>query len=325
LPTEERTEGLESAAPRVTAVVVLWNSGAVAIDLLNRLEGAFAAGLRAVFVDNASGDGSFEALRTFLGGWQYGRRVELLQTTDNIGFSAGVNLGTEQALAAEPRPEFVWMLNPDADVTPETLAELVTVAEGSGAAIVSAARRTHLTATEPWPGAFYLPPNRFQKVTPSGRWWPTLRYSGSCALVRTATVERLVRETGYFQDARLFMYWDEWDCSLRAAELGLGLVEAAGALHTTPEPGQAGRDPIGDVRRYYIARNAILVTSRHLPAWRFWPLFGLRLARDTSWFVRCWFRRRESHAAVYFRGTWDGVRGRTGRWKRHPEKPPASR
>lgn len=322
---EERTNDEDIAALRVTAVVVLWNSGAAAVDLLLRLEGAFAAGLRMVFVDNASTDGSFHTVREFLDGWEHGCRVELLQAGDNVGFTAGVNLGTERALAAEEPPEFVWMLNPDADVSPETLAELVAVADESGAAFVSGARSTHLTADEPWPGRFYLPSSRWPKARPSGRWWPTLRYGGSCALGRTSAIERLIRETGHFQYAGLFMYWDEWDCSLRAGRLGLRVVEAAGALHTTPEPDQTGPDPIGDVRRYYVARNAILVARRHLPRWRFWPLLGLRLGRDTSWFVRCWVRRRRVHPRVYYTGTWDGLRGRTGRWKHHPERLSASR
>jgi GT2 family glycosyltransferase len=74
-------------------------------------------GLRVVVVDNASGDGSVEALRRAL------PDVELVVSDRNRGFGGGCNLGFERALRREV--DYVLLLNPDAEAEPRLLDELL--------------------------------------------------------------------------------------------------------------------------------------------------------------------------------------------------------
>ena len=128
-----------------------------------------------------------------------------------------------------------------------------------------------------------------------------------------------------FQDETLFMYWDEWDCSLRARWLKLPTVEAALARQRTPSPSRAGEDPLAAVRRYYLARNAVLVARKHVPAWKFWPMLTFRVLHTIQWHGRQRLSGERPRTGLYLSATWDGVRGKTGRWEHHPAGPTASR
>ena len=64
-----------------------------------------------VIVDNASGDGSFEALVAGVAGWD---RVRVVQSGRNGGFGAGNNVGIRAGLGDGGRPDYVYLLNSDA-------------------------------------------------------------------------------------------------------------------------------------------------------------------------------------------------------------------
>lgn len=102
------------------AVVVNWNGGAQA----NRgcLESLLSAGLptaRIVFVDNASTDGSREAMASAFPGLQG------ISNATNEGFGAAANLGARMAL--EAGAEAVLFLNNDAVLLDGCLQELLSV------------------------------------------------------------------------------------------------------------------------------------------------------------------------------------------------------
>jgi N-acetylglucosaminyl-diphospho-decaprenol L-rhamnosyltransferase len=69
-----------------------------------------------VVVDNASGDGSAEFLRSAFA--QHSVRV--VESPENMGFGRGVNLGVSAA-----RAPFVFLLNSDAEVQPGTISLLL--------------------------------------------------------------------------------------------------------------------------------------------------------------------------------------------------------
>jgi N-acetylglucosaminyl-diphospho-decaprenol L-rhamnosyltransferase len=103
----------------LAVVVVNYNAGE---HLLNCLSSLFTAGgdatLEVVVVDNASADGSVERAEG------EHSTVRFIRNPDNRGFSAGVN----QGVAATTAP-FVFLLNPDAEITSGTVSGLVKIAE----------------------------------------------------------------------------------------------------------------------------------------------------------------------------------------------------
>src|SRR5512133_2746435 len=81
--------------------------------------------VRIVVVDNASGDDSVATLRAAIADEGWGHRVEVQAAPYNGGFGYGINLVVRDALATAPAPDYVYILNPDAEVEPGSLARML--------------------------------------------------------------------------------------------------------------------------------------------------------------------------------------------------------
>jgi N-acetylglucosaminyl-diphospho-decaprenol L-rhamnosyltransferase len=104
-----------TAAPRVSAVIVSFNTRAHLLRCVASLEERVSLPLEIVVVDNGSGDGSAAALRAAH------PAVRVLENGANLGFAAACNRGLR-----EVRAPYCLLLNSDAEVRPgavEALAE----------------------------------------------------------------------------------------------------------------------------------------------------------------------------------------------------------
>lgn len=72
-----------------------------------------------IVVDNDSSDNSVEIIQSF-------PKIQLIQSTENLGFGKANNLGIQKAL--EIGADYVFLLNQDTWVFPETISNLVEVA-----------------------------------------------------------------------------------------------------------------------------------------------------------------------------------------------------
>ena len=82
-----------------------------------------------LIVDNASGDGSYEAIRAHVAeqGWDVNDLVRVVQSPENGGFGAGNNFGMRLGLASGAQPDFVYLLNSDAFPDPGAVGKLIEV------------------------------------------------------------------------------------------------------------------------------------------------------------------------------------------------------
>ena len=158
--------------PLVTAIIVNYRTPALTLALIDSLRPVVGSGLRFVVVENGSEDDSAAQLER---AFRDDSSVELIVSGENLGFTGGINLGGEHALAASPKPAFLWLLNPDAGVTLAALDELVEVAFESGAGVVSACNGGQpggWVGEDHFPRAFWGRPVGFQLKDQSGRrWW----------------------------------------------------------------------------------------------------------------------------------------------------------
>lgn len=99
---------------RVSAVVVNWNAGVHLVACVRSLLAQTGVDVDVIVVDNASSDGSLDLLAEF------GDRVCVVQTGENLGFGRGVNRG----VAASDTP-FVVAMNPDVVLEPGAVDRLV--------------------------------------------------------------------------------------------------------------------------------------------------------------------------------------------------------
>lgn len=208
---------------RLSIVLVSWNTR----DRLGRcLETVAASAARAPFgvetivVDNASADDTLEMLA---GRFPW---VEVVASRTNPGFAAGCNRGIARARGA-----LVLLLNPDTELDPDALTELVGALDAHDAAAAGA------RLTEP-DGALQASCSRFPTLTrelvrllhlgrllPSGAYpmddWDmeTVRsvdvIQGACLLVR----REMLDEVGAL-DEEYVMYTEEVDLCRRIARAG---------------------------------------------------------------------------------------------------------
>jgi GT2 family glycosyltransferase len=111
---------------RVLGIIVNYRVAPMAIEatrsLLRDLEGLDA---HVTVIDNDSQDGSADALRAAIeqNGWE--SRVRFHASPRNGGFGAGNNIAINEALAASDKPDFIFLVNPDAVVQPGTVRGLL--------------------------------------------------------------------------------------------------------------------------------------------------------------------------------------------------------
>jgi N-acetylglucosaminyl-diphospho-decaprenol L-rhamnosyltransferase len=213
----------------VGVVIVNYNAG----EHLGRcVESVFVhagdADVEVVVVDNASRDGSLERIR------RAHPEAVLIGNQDNRGFAAAANQGIRATTAP-----YVFVLNPDAEITAGTLAGFVKLAEDhphAGAvgplvrdidgSLYPSARKVPAIG-EAIGHAFlhpFNPENRFSRAYTMADWdrqserevsW----VSGSCVLLRRAALEQV----GLF-DEDYFMYAEDADLCTRLRDGGWSVL-----------------------------------------------------------------------------------------------------
>jgi GT2 family glycosyltransferase len=111
------------ATPSIAVIVLTWNGRDLTLDCLRSLASITTPGVRTLVVDNASTDGTVEAIFA-----RHGDRVTILRNAANLGFAAGNNAGIHRAL--EDGAAYILLLNNDTLVAPDFLAELLRPMQG---------------------------------------------------------------------------------------------------------------------------------------------------------------------------------------------------
>jgi len=107
--------------PLVYIVVLTWNGRADTLECLQSLRHLTYSNARILVVDNASEDGTADAVRSSF------PATELIVNNSNLRFAQGNNAGIEYSL--ERGADYVLLLNNDTTVEPEFLTRLVEVAQ----------------------------------------------------------------------------------------------------------------------------------------------------------------------------------------------------
>lgn len=110
-----------SAAPALSIVVVSYNTREMTLACLRSVfDQAQSLDFEVIVVDNASGDGSAEAIDD-----AFSDRVHLIRSNCNLGFASANNLAAENA-----RGHFLLLLNPDTVVLDHAVDRLLAFAHG---------------------------------------------------------------------------------------------------------------------------------------------------------------------------------------------------
>jgi hypothetical protein len=233
---------------RSTAVVIVnYRTAGLVVDCLRSLAPEVAAepGQRVVVVDNASGDGSVEALEAAIrrNGWHW---AAVKPVDRNGGFAFGNNAAVRELLHEPKPPAFIWLLNPDTIVRPGAATALIDFLT-THPHVGIAGGRLEFPDGNPQTAAFRFPSllaeledtiriglvsrmlGRFRVPSPiRDEPHPTDWVNGASMIVR-----REVFETVGFMDEGFFLYFEETDFCRRANRAGWPIwhVPASRVVH----------------------------------------------------------------------------------------------
>jgi len=245
-------------SPKITIVIVTWNKKNDVINLLNSLRDISYKNYSIVVVDNASEDDSIPAIKA------HDLDVHLIENSENLGGTGGFNTGIRYALR-ELKEDYIWLLDNDAEVTIDTLSELVSVLENddsigiAGSCIMSPEDRNLIVEAGSfvdWRSGTWSPNLRYQKCSEVRvDNVITVDYVAACsALVRSSVAKKLDG-----MDDRYFLHWDDIDFCLSIGDLGYQRVAvlSSKAYHGV----EKGFNP---QVLYYDFRNGLLTISKHI-------------------------------------------------------------
>jgi N-acetylglucosaminyl-diphospho-decaprenol L-rhamnosyltransferase len=129
MPSAQTNPPAGVAAPAVSVVVsiVAYMSAQLTVDCLTSIEAELPSipGLRVIVVDNASPDGTAEAVTRAIESRGWKGWATLVRADENRGFAAGNNIAIRIMRVEYPDARFVLLLNPDTIVRPGALRLLM--------------------------------------------------------------------------------------------------------------------------------------------------------------------------------------------------------
>ena len=262
--------------PSISVVIVSFNTQGELLHCLESLTECVRLPIEVIVVDNASQDGTVEALR------QHHPRVRLITNRENVGFARACN----QGLRAARGP--LWLiLNSDTEVRPGAVEALADALERNPKAALAGPRTLNSDGT--LQASFGLPltlvgewrqrrlmrglrsnsPEALRRLEEAWRAGEEPAWiSGSCLLARRTALE----EAGLF-DEGFFLYEEDVDLCLRLRRAGWQIlrVSEAEVIHHLGRsmrqvPGLASLEYQRSHLRYYRKHNGPVQTTL-LRAW----------------------------------------------------------
>ncbi len=254
--------------PSVAVVIVNWNKKNCVLDLLNDLKSIEYTNHKVFLVDNASSDGSVEAVQESF------PEVNILPQEENLGGTGGFNLGMKHVLDASGF-DYIWLLDNDVKVDRSALARLVTALEDRldagivGSLILNSANPSLVVAAGGFLNLSTVQPEDCEQnyIYVKGEELREVDYVPSCSLlVRT----NLVQSLGIW-DENIFVNWDDIEWCIRFKNAGHKVLVHRGSIVYHSAFFEKAFNPIVI---YYQQRNRLYYALRYLPKmYRFKGLF----------------------------------------------------
>jgi GT2 family glycosyltransferase len=253
---------VESPAPRIAVIVLNWNGREDTLQCLDSVSRLKYSNFEVIVVDNGSADGSVAAIRESF------PALFVIETGANLGYAEGNNVGIRAAL--ERGADFILLLNNDTIVDSNLLTELAAGARLRPDAGIFGAKIYHYTERDRiWYAGVRW--NRellsFEVIIDESTYGealgtiPDTDYACGCALF----VRREVLAKVGLLDPKFFLTYEETDFCYRAREHGYCVVYVPRAMvwHKISASFGGHESPLV---KYFMARNYLLWTERHLAA-----------------------------------------------------------
>lgn len=246
-------EYLKGYCMQSVAIIVLNFNGKDCLPkCLLALSGLLYKHTEVVVVDNGSTDDSLEDAKRSFPDYTY------ISKSTNTGFAAGMNTGIKYALAKGH--DFIWLMNYDAEVQPESLNKLIEACQqDQKRALLSPLILD--TAQKVWFSGGKINYFRMRVEHETSRRLPLGSYQTEfltgCALL----VKRKVFENIGLLDERFFLYYEDAEFSKRAQKRGYSLWVTPEAVVVHEE-----KSTLNTKKLYYLVHYGMLFFAIHTPS-----------------------------------------------------------
>jgi GT2 family glycosyltransferase len=287
--------------PLIVTVILNTNRRDDSLACLRSLQQNSYPNHRVIVLDNASSDGSMDAITAEF------PEVCLLPLSRNLGYAGNNNVGIDAAI--DEGADWVFVLNEDTVLDPACLENLAAAAQTDPKAGVIGPLVYHFdepqviqSAGGSLVGRNWRSRHNGQNEPDRGQYaavQPVDWVSGCAILVRREVIEQVGA-----LDERFFYYWEETDWCRRAAEGGWKILLAPQAK-LWHKGVQREYQPSPNVT-YYATRNRLLFLRKHAAPLGVWLAVMWELVRRlASWSLRPKWRAKREHRDALWQGMRD--------------------
>ncbi|MFH1155145.1 MAG: glycosyltransferase family 2 protein [Pseudomonadota bacterium] len=237
----------------VAVIIVNWNNRWATSCCIRSLQRMVYTNYFIIVVDNGSTDGSIDYLTR-----QY-PDIAMIEMKRNTGFGKGANAGIRHAL--DHNADFLWILNNDTQVTPNSLLALVLSMErdtdaGMAGSVLIESTNGHRTRVGGGRVNFItgIPSNRTGKNTAD-----KLDFiKGASILLRSQAIDI---KGGACFDESYFLYWEDTDLGFRLRARGWKLIVVPDSIVIHDGYGSMTHESPG--WDYYFTRSSLIFFLAH--------------------------------------------------------------
>jgi GT2 family glycosyltransferase len=293
--------------PFVSTIILNTNRKEDTLAALTSLAACDYPNNHCIVLDNASMDGSVEAIRSCF------PDVEVIELSQNLGYAGNNNVGIRAAL--DQGADWIFVLNEDTVLASDCITRLIEAGESDPRIGIVGPMVYHFDEPDVIQSAggrmdrdwrvWHLAQNELdqgQFTAPHAVEW----ISGCAIMVRRAVIEQIGG-----LDERFFYYWEETEWCLRARENGWTIVHIPKAK-LWHKGVQRNYQP-GPNITYYSTRNRFLMLSKHQAPLTAWMVaWGQTFRTLVSWSVKPKWAAMRSHRIAMWQGARDFVNHRWG-------------
>jgi GT2 family glycosyltransferase len=297
--------------PLVSVIVLNYNGlktlGNILSDCIHSVLQTDYPAFEVLFVDNASTDGSVDAVKRKFGS---DSKLKIVQNSQNLGFAEGNNVGMRQA-----QGEYIVLLNSDTMVEPAWLKALVKAVEPSE---VGAAQSKLLLLSKPnlmdCAGGlvdfygYHLERGRGEESSLFNKTSEIFYAKGASMILKRSVLEK----SGLF-DPDIFMYYDETDLCWRIRLAGFKVIYVPDSV-VYHAAGLTTQKVYNQKKLFFAQRNHLMVLTKNYNGANMVKAVSVSVFNEVRNALLCFMRRQPFaglaivRALVWnlsnFRGTW---------------------
>lgn len=243
--------------PLVSIITLNYNQAAVTAEFLESSKKLLYPHFEILICDM----GSVEDPRNIFNGAEY-PNARLLLSKKNLGFAGGNNWGIRQA-----RGEFIFIVNNDTDLSADIIQRLIQPFFQNRSIGIVCPKIKYFDDPRIIQYAGFRPMNSFTGRTSSigdheidnGQYDVSGVTNGAhgCAMM---VKKEVIKKTGLFPE-NFFLYYEEWDLSVRVQKAGYLIWYQSQASILHKESMTVGKE--NPMKTYYLTRNRILYMRRN--------------------------------------------------------------